>query len=60
MRQSVSGVTKGVYLVDNEAHSLDEILADDNGVYTYNGCPANTMHYSDGVCSTAHCKDKIF
>ena len=39
-------------MVDNERYTLDEIVADDNGVYTYEGCPTNLIHYENGVCQT--------
>lgn len=29
-------------------------MADDNGVYTYDGCPTNLVYYENGTCFTAH------
>ncbi|XP_066921155.1 uncharacterized protein [Clytia hemisphaerica] len=48
------GKTSGIYLVDNNKYTFDDILADDNGVYTYEGSPTNHVYFENGYCYTAH------
>ena len=50
-------VQKGMYLVDNLKHTLEDILADDNGSYSSEGSPTNSFHYDGSVCAKARLAD---
>jgi len=34
--------------VDCSKYDINQILADDNGIYTNEGCPTNVMYYKKG------------
>jgi len=36
--------------VDCSKYDINQILADDNGIYTNEGCPTNVMYYEEGKC----------
>ena len=52
------GVTEsGVILVDLSKYSFNDIMADDNGSYKYEGSPAQAFYFCNNDCIKAHRAD---